>query len=212
MQSLVEEITETGGEARWLAGDVQEAGYAKALVDLAENAFGRLDIGLNNAGTLGTLGPLADMAEDNWDHVIATNLSSAFHAAKYQLPALRRGGGGSLVFTSSFVGFENGLPGMAAYGAAKAGLVGLVRCLAAETGPEGIRVNALLPGGTNTDMAKDFGDDPAVMEAVRANHALKRIADPEEIAAAAVFLASDASSFVTGTALLADGGNSINKG
>ena len=117
-------------------------------------------------------------------------------------------GGGSIVFTASFVGHMIGLPGMGAYAAAKAGLVGLAQVLAAEHGADGIRANTLLPGGTLTAMA---GDDPAYHEVVRGLHALKRMASPEEIARAALFLVSDAASFVTGAAMIADGGNSISK-
>jgi NAD(P)-dependent dehydrogenase (short-subunit alcohol dehydrogenase family) len=116
-------------------------------------------------------------------------------------------GGGALVFTSSFVGNSVGLPGMGPYGAAKAGLMGLVRGITADYAAAGIRANALLPGGTATDMA---GDD-AQREWAAGLHAMKRIARPEEIAQAALFLASDMSSFVTGSALWADGGNAAVK-
>lgn len=201
-------IVEAGGAAVRLAGDVEDAGYARALVELARSRFGRLDAAFNNAGTVGAMGPIPEMTTETWERVIGTNLTAAFHAAKHQVPALLEAGGGSIVFTSSFVGHTIGLPGMGAYAAAKAGLVGLVQVLAAEHGAQGLRANALLPGGTLTPMA---GDDPAFHEVVRGMHALKRMAGPEEIARAALFLVSDASSFVTGTALLADGGNSISK-
>ena len=138
----------------------------------------------------------------------ASEIIRAFYAAKYQVPALLDAGGGSIVFTSSFVGHTVGLPGMGAYAAAKAGLIGLAQVLAAEHGPQGLRANTLLPGGTLTPMA---GDDPSYHDIVRGLHALKRMASPKEIAQAALFLVSDASSFVTGTALIADGGNSISK-
>lgn len=160
------------------------------------------------AGTLGEIGPIPAMTAENWDQVLAVNLTSAFHAARHQIPALKDNGGGAVLFTSSFAGHTIGLPGMGAYAAAKAGLIGLVQVLAAEHGPEGIRANALLPGGTKTPMA---GDDPAYHEFVAGLHALKRMADAEEIANAALFLISGQSSFVTGAAVLADGGNSINK-
>lgn len=211
LEAVTRDITEAGGQAAWLAGDVGDGEYNAALVDLAKTRFGRLDIGFNNAGTLGALGPIDDMPPENWAQVMAANLTSAYHAARHQLPAMRQRGSGSLIFTSSFVGFESGLPGMSAYGAAKAGLVGLARCLAVEHGPDGVRVNALLPGGTDTPMGGDFADNPEALEHVRALHALKRIAEPDEIAKAALFLASDASSFVTGSAMLADGGNSVCK-
>ncbi|UES57338.1 SDR family oxidoreductase [Roseibium aggregatum] len=190
-------------------GDVCDTTFSEASVKATLDAFGGLDGAFNNAGTLGEMGPVPDMSVETWNHVVATNLNSAFLAAKYQIPAMRERGGGSIVFTSSFVGHTIGFPGMAAYAAAKAGLVGLTQVLAVEHGPENIRVNALLPGGTKTEMG---GDDPAFREYIAGLHALKRMAEPEEIAKAAAFLLSDASSFVTGSAMLCDGGNSISKG
>jgi len=190
-------------------GDVDDPGFSEAAVKAALDAFGGLDGAFNNAGTMGDMGQVPDMSLENWNQVIATNLNSAFLAAKYQIPAMRARGGGSIVFTSSFVGHTIGFPGMAAYAAAKAGLIGLTQVLAVEHGPENIRVNALLPGGTKTAMA---GDDPAFLDYIAGIHALKRMAEPDEIAKAAEFLLSDASSFVTGSAMLCDGGNSISKG
>ena len=135
----------------------------------------------------------------------------AFLGAKYQVPAMLARGGGSLLFTSSFVGHTAaGLPGTAAYAASKAGLIGLTKALAAEFGPQGIRVNAVLPGGTATDMAPT--GDPEARAFVENLHALKRMAEPEEIARPVLHLASEAASFITGTALLVDGGVSINLG
>lgn len=208
LEDQAAQIEQAGGKAAVLAGNVADAAYSRELVELAEDRFGGLDAAFNNAGTTGDMGPIPEMSAATWDEVIATNLTAAFHAAKYQVPAMLRRGGGSILFTSSFVGHTIGLPGMGAYAAAKAGLVGLVQVLAAEHGAAGLRANALLPGGTMTAMA---GDDPAFHEMVRGFHALKRIADPEEIAQAALFLVSDASSFVTGSAMIADGGNSITK-
>jgi NAD(P)-dependent dehydrogenase (short-subunit alcohol dehydrogenase family) len=177
-------------------------------VELARTQFGAVDASLYNCGTLGELGPVAEMTERTWREVLDTNLTGAFLAAKHQIAAMRPAKRGSMVFTSSFVGNTIGLPGMGAYAASKAGLVGLVRVLASEHGSEGIRVNAMLPGGTRTDMA---GKDPAFHDYVANLHALKRMAEPREIAEAAVFLLSDQSSFVTGAALFVDGGNSICK-
>ncbi len=208
LEDLRDDIRRGGGTAEFLAGDVENGGYAGDLVALAESRFGGLDGAFNNAGITGEMGPVPEMIEETWQKVLAVNLTSGFHAAKHQIPALQRRDGGSIVFTSSFVGHTIGLPGMAAYAAAKAGLIGMTQVLAAEHGAESIRVNALLPGGTLTPMA---GDDAGFHEVVRGLHALKRMADPAEIAQAALFLISDQSSFVTGSALLADGGNSINK-
>lgn len=208
LERLVGQIAQGNGNAVCLPGDVRDEAYAEALVRCALDTFGGLDGAFNNAGTVGQMQPVPDMHSNNWHEVLAVNLNSGFYAAKYQIPAMRDNGGGSIVFTSSFVGHAIGLPGMAAYAAAKAGLVGLVQVLAVEHGTEKVRVNALLPGGTMTPMA---GDDPNFHEVVRGFHALKRIAEPSEIAQAAMFLLSPEASFVTGSAMTVDGGNSITK-
>ena len=207
LQRLVGQITESGGKTICLAGDVTDEAYAKALVDLAESHFGGLDGAFNNVGTVGDMVPVPAMASENWHNVLATNLSSAFFCAKAQLPAFTKRGGGSVVFTGSFVGFSNGgLPGMAAYAASKAGLIGLVQSLACDHAAEGIRINAILPGGTKTALA---GDDPATHDFIANLHPMKRMATPTEIAQAALFLLSDRASFVTGSALAVDGGMAV---
>ena len=211
LERVAGEIVGKGGQAIAVAGDVCDAGYAEQLVGAALDRFGRLDCGFNNAGMTGDAVAIPDMSEDNWSATLATNLTSAFHAAKHQIPAMLKSGGGSLIFTSSFVGYSAGLPGMGAYAASKAGLVGLVQVLATEHGAQGVRANALLPGGTRTEMAGDIDDDPERLAFLNSLHALKRIADAREIAEAALFLASDRSSFMTGSAMVVDGGNSINK-
>jgi NAD(P)-dependent dehydrogenase (short-subunit alcohol dehydrogenase family) len=151
------------------------------------------------------------MTHEAWLHALDVNLTSAFFGAKHQIPAMLRRGGGSLIFTSTFVGYTAGFPGTAAYAASKSGLIGLTQVLASELGPKGIRVNALLPGGTDTPMGRAMNNTPEAIAFVESIHALKRMASPQEIARSALYLASDASSFTTGTALLADGGVSINK-
>ncbi|WP_439637077.1 SDR family oxidoreductase [Oceanicaulis sp.] len=208
LEAHVADITAMGGQATALAGNVEDEDYHASLVSHALEHFGHLDGAFNNAGITGDLGPIHDMSSENWNTVISVNLTSAFFAAKHQIPALLETGDGSIIFTSSFVGHTIGLPGMGAYAAAKAGLIGLTQILATEYGSAGLRANALLPGGTLTPMA---GDNADFHETVASLHALKRMAAPEEIAQAALFLLSDAASFVTGTALLADGGNSIHK-
>lgn len=208
LREISNDIISAHGQAVFLPGDVSDPQYAADLVGLATDTFDRLDGAFNNAGITGDLGPIADMTADNWNSVMSVNLTSAFHAAKHQIPAMQQNGGGSIVFTSSFVGHAIGLPGMSAYAASKAGLIGMTQVLAAEHGPENIRVNALLPGGTRTEMA---GDDPEFHEWVGSLHALKRMAEPDEIAQAALFLMSDYASFITGSAIPADGGNSIAK-
>lgn len=213
LDALVEAITRDGGTAVSVAGDVCDEHLAQRLVATAVERFGGLDIAFNNAGIVGPMAPLQDMAPNDWHNVMETNLTGAFLGAKYQIPALLQRGGGNLLFTSSFVGHTAGMPGMAAYAASKAGILGLVKCLAAELGPEGIRANALLPGGTDTPASITNAPDagPEVQAFVENIHALKRMATPEEIARAALYLASDDASFVTGTAMLVDGGVSINR-
>ena len=209
LDELVAEIEDADGEAAALAGDVRDEAYAAALVELAAERFGGLDIAFNNVGATGDMGPVAELPLASWRETIDTNLTSAFLAAKHQIPAMVARGGGSLIFTSTFVGHTVGMPGMTAYAAGKAGLIGLTQVLAAEYGPQGVRVNALLPGGTDTPAATF--KTPEQRSFVEGLHALKRVAQPEEIAHSALYLASDASSFTTGAALLADGGISVNR-
>ena len=125
LDTLVEEIIQAGGRAVALAGDVKDEVFAKALVELAVGRFGGLDVAFNNAGTTGEMGATPDMPLSEWENTIRTNLTSAFLGAKYQLPAMLDRNGGSLILTSTFVGYTVGLPGMAAYAASKAGLIGL---------------------------------------------------------------------------------------
>lgn len=212
LDTLVGEIVAEGGEALALAGDVQDEGHAEALVALAQARFGGLDIAFNNAATTGNMTATAALALEEWQSILATNLTSAFLGAKHQLPAMLARGGGSLIFTGTFVGYTVGFAGMAAYAASKSGLIGLTQALAVEYGAHGIRVNALLPGGVDTPMGRGFAPTPEAMHYVHQLHALKRTAQPQEIAQSALYLASSASSFTTGAVLLADGGVSINRG
>ncbi|MBX3494361.1 MAG: SDR family oxidoreductase [Parvibaculum sp.] len=211
LDALAAEIGGHGGEAVVLAGDIADESLARALAETAVARFGGLDIALNNAGQLGEMAAAHDISLAGWRETVEVNLTSAFACAKYQLPAMLLRGGGSIIFTSTFVGHVLGFPGMAAYAAGKAGLVGLARVVAAEYGAQGIRANAMLVGGTDTPMGRAAAPTPEAYAFVESLHALKRIAAPEEIARAALFLASDASSFVTGAAVPVDGGVSINR-
>jgi len=210
LEALAEQINRKGGQGRavFLDGDVRDEGYAGALVDLAVKEFGALDGAFNNAGIVGEMQPVADMTLDNWNDVISVNLTSAFLAAKAQIPVMKTQGRGSIVFTSSFVGFSNGgMPGMGAYAASKAGMIGLMQSLASEHAADGVRVNALLPGGTITPAAGE--GNPDVLDFIANLHPIKRMAEPREIAQAALFLLSDRSSFMTGSPMLVDGGMSV---
>ena len=208
LDAIAEEISAQNGKVVYLVGDVTEEHYAQSLVDLALNTFGRLDGAFNNAGIVGEMSTLPEMSIDNWNSVMSVNLTSAFWAAKAQLPVMKEQGSGSIVFTSSFVGFSNGgMPGMGAYAASKAGLNGLVQSLASEHAIDGIRINALLPGGTVTPIGGE--GNSAALEFIAGLHPMKRMALAEEIAQAALFLMSDRSRFMTGSPMIVDGGMSV---
>ncbi|MCD8522635.1 MAG: glucose 1-dehydrogenase [Saccharospirillaceae bacterium] len=211
LQQLIREITEAGGSATCFCGDVSEENTARTMVDYSLDYFGALDIAVNNAAILGKSQPVEEITMAEWTHIINTNLGSAFLGAKYQIPAMRAGGGGSLVFVSSFVGYTLGMPHMSAYAASKAGVIGLTKALASECAADNIRVNALLPGGTDTPMGQEAASTAEARSFVENLHALKRLASPEEIAHSALYLASSSSSFSTGIALLADGGISVSR-
>ncbi|MES2949479.1 MAG: SDR family oxidoreductase [Pseudomonadota bacterium] len=208
---LVDEIERAGGRALAVAGDARDESFAQELVRSATNSFGGLDIAFNNVGTLGAMGATPEISAEGWHETLDINLSSAFFGAKHQIPAMLARGSGSLIFTSTFVGHTVGFPGLAAYAASKAGLMGLTQALAVEFGARAIRVNAILPGGTDTPMGQTMTDSPEALAHIQSLHALKRLAKPEEIAQSVLYLASDASSFMTGAALLVDGGISINR-
>jgi NAD(P)-dependent dehydrogenase (short-subunit alcohol dehydrogenase family) len=211
LASLVTEIKASGGTAVALAGDVRSEDYAKALVALAVRTFGRLDIAFNNAGTLGEGGASTGVSEAGWNDALTINLTGSFLGAKHQIAEMVKHGGGSVIFTSTFVGYSSSFPGVAAYASSKSGLVGLTQTLAVEFGPQNVRVNAVLPGAVETDMYRAMNDTPDKTAFITSLHALKRVGQPDEVARSVLYLASDDSSFVTGTALLVDGGLSINR-
>ncbi len=211
LDTLVAEIEAAGGKAVALAGDVRSEDYAKALVALSVETYGRLDVAFNNAGTLGEAGPSTEVSEAGWSDAIAINLTGSFLGAKHQIAEMIKHGGGSVIFTSTFVGYSFAFPGVAAYAASKAGLIGLTQALAAEFGPQAVRVNAILPGAVDTDMYREMNDTDGKQSFVTNLHALKRVATPEELARSVLYLASDDSAFVTGTASLVDGGASITR-
>ena len=211
LASLVAEIKADGGEAIALAGDVTSEAFNQQLVATAVDAYGKLDIAYNNAGTLGEMGASTGVSEQGWSETIAANLTSGFLGAKHQIPEMIKHGGGSVIFTSTFVGYSFAFPGVAAYAASKSGLIGLTQALAAEYGPQGVRVNAVLPGAVDTQMYRDMNDTPEATSFITKLHALKRVAQPEELARSVLYLASDDAAFVTGTASLVDGGASITR-
>ena len=211
LKSIVAEIESAGGVAVMVAGDVSDEAYANALVETALERFGALDIAFNNAGTLGEAGPSETISRIGFEEAVTVNLTASFLAAKTQIPQMIANGGGSVIFTSTIVGSSFGFPGTVAYAASKSGIIGLVQTLATEYGSKNVRVNAILPGAIEASMYREMNDTSA-KEAFMVNmSALKRLGRPEELAAADLFLASDDSSFVTGTAMLVDGGATITR-
>ncbi len=191
-----------------LVCDVTREDQVAAAMAQAIDRFGTVDVLVNNAGVNAYFDAVA-MTEAEWDWTFAVDLKGAWLCAKHALPAMRRTGGGSIVNISS-IHSQNTIKGMFPYAAAKSGLVGLTRSLALDYGPDNIRVNAVCPGWTRTQLIEEwFGlqDDPAAAEAsVLAVHPLGRIGTPAEIANLIAFVASDEASFLTGASLVIDGG------
>jgi 2,5-dichloro-2,5-cyclohexadiene-1,4-diol dehydrogenase 1 len=205
--AVVAEIVAAGGVAQSIATNVAKEDDVRALVDGAVTAYGRLDGAVNAAG-VPQVGKLAhEVSIEEWDRCHGVNLRGLFLCNKYEIAAMLEAGGGSIVniaSTAASVGFPNG----AEYCASKAGVMGLVRGAAIDYATRGIRINAVLPGGTLTPMLKAAMDnDPGLEPALAAVHPMNRFGQPEEIAAAARFLISDEASFVTGAAYAVDGGH-----
>ena len=199
-------VEASGGEASFVRADVSARDDVCAMVQHAVERFGGLDCAVNNAG-MGTGGkPIADYPEDDWDRAIAVMLTGVFLGMKYEIPAMLDRGGGAIVNTSSVAGLT-GYPGQAGYIAAKHGVIGLTRTAAVEYGARGIRVNALCPGTARTPMIANAVDAfPEIGEDLVSRLPIGRLATPDEIADAALWLCSDASSFVLGAVIPVDGG------
>jgi NAD(P)-dependent dehydrogenase (short-subunit alcohol dehydrogenase family) len=206
LEETVHSITHAGGTARHVICDVTDERSVAHAVEVAIGDSGRLDIGVNSAGVSGgdDLRKLADYPTETFDHMIAIDLRGTFLSMKYQLRQMQSQGFGSVVNIGSGASVV-GVEGFAGYTAAKHGVVGLTRTAALDYGPDGIRVNALVVGLVNTPLIAE-GRSPEVQAARLAAHPIGRIAEPEEIADAVVWLCSDKSSFVTGAAIAIDGG------
>lgn len=199
-------IREAGGEAFGLQADVSKAAEVEAMVDAVVETYGRLDCAFNNAGIEGVLASTADYTEADWAPVIAVNLTGVWLCMKYEIPRLLETGGGAIVNTSSAAGLL-GAPRMPAYVASKHGVVGLTKTAALEYAKSGVRVNAVCPGVIDTSMVGRLKERrPRMFEKIVRGEPIGRIGQPEEIAETAVWLCSDAASFVTGHAMSVDGG------
>lgn len=201
----VQMVREAGGQASFVAADVSRSADCAAMVRHAVTAFGRLDVAFNNAGVGGSGFPLAEEEEMAWDRTIAINLKGVYLAMKHEIPAMIAAGGGAIVNTASVAGLV-GNPGLGAYCASKHGVVGLTRSAALEYIGQGIRINAVCPGATRTGLLEAWFQDPQVEQHVMQLHPIGRVAGPEEIARAVLFLASADASFMVGHAMPVDGG------
>lgn len=198
-------IRKGGADAEFVHADVSRAADCTAMVDRALSRFGRLDVAFNNAGINVAVAPIADIDEATWQRIVGINLTGVFLSMKAEIPAMKRGGGGTIINTAS-VGGLIGTAGVTAYCATKHGVVGLTKSAALDYIKDGVRINAICPGGTRTAMLEEWFKHPEVERAAIAGTPIGRMADPAEIARSVLFLASDESSFMVGHALVADGG------
>ena len=206
LAETVELVRAAGGEALASHTDVADPAQAAAMVEAALAAWGRLDCAFNNAGIEGDTAPLADCTLENWQRVIAVNLTGTFLCLRAEIPAMLRGGSGAIVNCASVAGLV-GFGGIPAYTASKHGVVGLTKAAALDYATSGVRVNAVCPGVIQTAMVDRFtGGSPEAVAAMTAMQPVGRLGRPEEVAALAVWLCSDAASFVTGEAIAVDGG------
>jgi NAD(P)-dependent dehydrogenase (short-subunit alcohol dehydrogenase family) len=204
-------ILAAGGDAAFSMADVSKSSDLQKAVETTVERYGKLNVLVNNAA-IQVLAKLVDTSEEDWDRVHSVNLKGVFLGCKFAIPAMLQAGGGTIVNMASVLGFV-GDPDLAAYCAAKGGVIALTRVAALTYGPQGIRVNCICPGDVETPLVQDYfekdADPKALREMVYSKYALRRIAAPEEIAKAALFLASEESSFVTGSTMVVDGALTI---
>jgi NAD(P)-dependent dehydrogenase (short-subunit alcohol dehydrogenase family) len=204
-ESVAEEVRRADGQAWFHGVDVADGASVRALVETTVAREGRLDVAFNNAGINISGKSLADVEDADFDRVLAVNLRGVFLCMKYEIRAMLSTGGGAIVNTAS-VGAHVGAPQIPAYVASKHGVLGLTRSAAIEYAASGIQINAVSPGATATPMLEEWMKDPKVLEYMAKQSPIGRIAAPEEVAQAVLFLASSEASFVAGHALVVDGG------
>ena len=205
-EETVRLVQAQGGEGIFVKTDVSKAVQVKELVERTLQKFGRLDIAFNNAGIEQVPLPFLEQDEETFDQVVDINAKGVWLCMKYEIPAMLKTGGGSIVNTASVFGVI-GVPGNEIYIASKHAVIGLTKSAAVEFGKQGIRVNAILPGVVDSDMFQRFsGGNPEILAQWTAKHPIGRIGKPEDMAEAAIWLSSSKASFVTGHSLIVDGG------
>lgn len=185
--------------------DVRREADVKALLEAAISRFGRIHVAVNNAGTPGRMAPTQELAIEEFDNIVHTNLRGIWLGLKYELPHMLEQGGGAIVNMASNAGVK-GMPQIAIYSASKHGVVGLTKSVALEVAGKGIRVNVIAPGPVETALFHTMVDGKIPVETIAKNNPIGRIGNPEEIAKAILFLCSDAASYMTGHVMLVDGG------
>jgi len=206
-RETVSAIGANGGLAVFVRSDVSRAADVRAMVEAGEKSYGHLDVLFNNAGIFPAAdGSVLETDEATWDLVMSVNLKGVFLGCKYGIPALLRSGGGSIVNTASFVALMGAATPQIAYTASKGGVLSMTREIAVEFARRGIRANAICPGPVETPLLAELFSDPARRARRMVHIPPGRLARPEEIARAALFLASDESSYINGAAFTVDGG------
>jgi 3-oxoacyl-[acyl-carrier protein] reductase len=209
-QRVVEAIKQQGGKAVYIGGDVSKRADVKAMVAKAVSDFGRVDIMVNNAGVTHKNQPLLNVPEEMFDKIFAVNVKAIYLAALEVIPLMRQQGGGAIINTASTAGLRP-RPGLTWYNASKGAVITMTKSMAAELAPDKIRVNCLCPVAGITGMLGDFmgADTPENRAKFQASIPIGRLSTPEDIANAALYLASDEANFITGVALEVDGGRCI---
>ena len=202
-EGISQRIERLGGEAIAIAADISKPEQVQSAVLKTVDKFHRLDIAVNNAGISGDQAETSDLAVDSWRRVNSINLDGVFYCMKYEIPEMLKNGGGSIINISSILG-QVGFARASAYVAAKHGVVGLTQAAAIEYGPRKIRVNAVGPGFIRTPILSGLSEE--MLKSMAQLHALKRIGEPDEVAALITFLASSEASFITGSYYAVDGG------